>query len=280
MRSEALRTFLSQASDLNRNLTQALFVNEQFFIDHEAQLDGNPRTLTSEQFDDNPYREQFNWRLGELISERHALEAFLFKSTFVFLYSAFDAFTEELYVFTCTILHKQRHEGHDSWIGACFQTLGTTSEKKLESEVLSTLEYMRWRRNRLVHNDGSPSQDLRGLIKNKGTDLDRWWTGKLGSLKRLSFANEETKTFSQDELIDLIRVYREMANLIDSVVLDRLGTDLILEHLSREFKEHFGNQLKSWERSRRESKFRGYAKHHLGYTPDPEEVSGLDLGGA
>lgn len=139
---------------------------------------------------------------------------------------------------------------------------------------------MRWRRNRIVHNDGSPSQDLRGLIKNKGSNLNKWWDSRLGSLEKLDFSDEETETFSQDELIDSIRVYREMAHLIDSIVLDYLQTDVVLEYLNREFEEHFGNQLQSWERSRRESKFRGYAKHRLAYTPDPEELTRLDLGGA
>lgn len=280
MRSEALKTFQKQASDLNRSLTQALFVNEQFFLDHEDQLNRNPSALTSEQFDENPYREQFNWRLGELNSERSALEAFLFKSTFVFLYSSFEAFIEELYVFIRAVQGKQRCQGHDSWIAASFGTLGTKSEEELEDELLSTLKYARWRRNRLVHNDGSPSQDLRSLIKNEGSDLDQWWTRKLGSLEKLSFANEETETFSQDELIDLIRVFRETTHVIDSVVLDYLRTDLVLEHLNREFEEHFGNQLKSWPRSRRESKFKGYAEHRLAYTPEPEELTRLDLGGA
>lgn len=279
MHSEPHGVFLAETSDINRSLTQSLFVNEQFLIDHAAQLNDNPEVLTSDHFSSNPYRRQFNWALGKLGDERSVLESFLFRSTFVFVHSAYDVYTEKLYSFVRTAQELDRQGGNESQLSATFSSLGTSAEAELPPEALLTLDYLRWRRNRLVHNDGSPSQQLSSLIKNHGARLDEFWSDTLNGLPSLSFTDLSTTDFTQDETIDLIRVFRRLADQVDEAVLAKLGTTALLDFLRREFIAHHGAKLNGWDRERQLRKFRGYALTRLKLEVPPQQIEEIDFSG-
>ena len=141
-----------------------------------------------------------------------------------------------------------------------------------------TMTYLRLRRNRLVHNDGTPSQKLASVIRNKGKSLNTFWSGRLGHLDGLDFKDSATGDFDLPEVIDLIRVIRALADAVDSVVCSLLEPAAVLRYLNETFEAEYGGRLRSLKRERREIKFTNWVFARFNFRPDPDSIVKLSLG--
>ena len=106
-------------------------------------------------------------------------------------------------------------------------------DKNLFSEEgLLTLDYIRLKRNRLIHSNAENiSKSLNGIIKQHGDDLNRYWNNILPSkLQGIDFSdklNVNIMTFSS--IIDIINIIRGISLEIDKLVINKLTSIAIVE---------------------------------------------------
>lgn len=280
MRTRLLQKFLSETSEINRYVTLALFINTQFFDDYREALEDNPELMTSEAFPGNRFREQYNMRLEEVSGDKQYYERFLFSTSFVFIYSAFRIYSDDLFGFGRDVNREKIENQKDSKLKSLFYELGNGLKEEMGAEIFDTLEYIRHLRNRHVHGEGKPSERMWKIIRREGEALNKYWEGELdGELHRLDFSDSATETIGLWELIDHIRVLRRIAKLIDTKILSILGKEQVLEHVAHVFIDEFQDDIKSLNEDRIESKFEGFAAQELGISRTEVKEMGVDIPG-
>lgn len=280
MRTKILQKFLRETSEINRYVTLALFVNTQFFEDHEKSLQTDSGLMTSEAFPENEFRDQYNVRLEEVREDKQYYERFLFSTSFVFIYSAFRIYSKSLFKFAGDVKGDELEDQKDSKLKSLFDEVGDGLREEMGAEIFATLKYIRHLRNRHVHGEGKPSQGMRNIIRREGQALNNYWEGELdGKLQRLDFSDLATETIDLWELIDYIRVIRRIAEEIDRKILSILEKEQIIEHVARIFEHEFQDDIKSLTEDRVESKFAGFAAQELGISRDEVKEMAVDIPG-
>jgi hypothetical protein len=125
------------------------------------------------------------------------------------------------------------------------------------------MDYIRLRRNCLVHADGRPSSKLLTLIKTNGQQLNRYWQGTSVQLNIIDFSACDIGQFEEREIIDGILILRTLTKKIDQAVLTRLRKDDILAYILRDFQRDFAEAIKSKLRRRLENMFASIAKRRF-----------------
>jgi hypothetical protein len=144
MRTEKFRDFDRKLSTINKNFSHGLFLSEQFLVDNAQLIADSGEAFSRDIYTNNSYREKFNYRLASLPEHIKEYQKASFISFYVFIYSAFDLYIEDLaklmHLILPTVWHKSDKE---NFLNALFRYLN-------QSEI-DTLDYVRLRRNCLVH---------------------------------------------------------------------------------------------------------------------------------
>lgn len=264
MRTEEFKDFDTKLSTINKNFSHGLFLTEQFLIDNAQLIAENDEALSGDVYTSNRYREKFNYRLKSLPEEIKEYQKASFISFYVFMYSAFELYIEDLATLVANFLPTGLHKSDkENFLDAIFRSLGTNSNQYLNTNETDTSDYIRLRRNCLVHADGRPSAKLLTLMKTRGQQLNRYWQGTQVQLNVIDFSAINIGQFEAREIIDAILILRTLAKKIDQAVLSRLRVDDILAYILREFQRDFAKDIKSKPRRRLENMFASIAKRRF-----------------
>ena len=130
------------------------------------------------------------------------------------------------------------------------------------------MNYIRLRRNRIVHQSVGTQGKILGIINNNGTDLNKYWDKHLHKGRYcIDFKrkDKEIDYFERLELFDLLFIIRQLASKIDSVVLNNLDRQKILEYIYQKFEEDNFKNIKNHRIDRIKNKFIKYCKVEYGF---------------
>jgi hypothetical protein len=261
MRTEELRDFDKRLSAINKNFAHSLFLSEQFVIDNSELISSNPEALSGKVYTNNPYSKSFNYRLKDIPEAINDYRDSAFTSFYLTIYSTFDLYVENLFTLVSAILPKSwRRPDNTPTLYAIFLYLGSIITNHIDQNELETLDYIRWRRNSLVHADGKPSPSLSGVIKNKGRKLNLYWQNAGIKLTAVDFASKRIDQFHSREIVDIIQLLRAVAKKIDQEALTLLKKANILDYILRDFKVDFAKEINERPRARVENIFAAIAK--------------------
>ena len=264
MRTEEFRDFDKKLSTINKNFSHGLFLSEQFLIDNAQLIADSGEAFSRDVYTSNSYREKFNYRLKSLPKEIKEYQKASFISFYVFMYSAFELYIEELATLVNNILPTGLHKSDKkNFLEAIFRSLGTNINHHLNKSEIDTMDYIRLRRNCLIHADGQPSPKLLNLMITKGQQLNRYWKSTRVQLNIIDFSAIDIGQFEEREIIDSILILRELAKKIDQAVLSRFRKEDILAYILRDFQKVFAEAIKSKPRRRLENMFASIAKRRF-----------------
>ena len=239
MKTPGLKDLYITLSELNNSFTHYSLVWNQFGLDYAEIFKNNPKTLTKDYFTENPYKRKHNIKFGELEAEHHKTHETLIKGIFLLIYTHFEGYLKDLIIFSTKVddtiipIENKVENGEEDFmlIDKIFNRIGI--DKNLFSEEgLLTLDYIRLKRNRLIHSNAENiSKSLNGIIKQHGDDLNRYWNNILPSkLQGIDFSdklNVNIMTFSS--IIDIINIIRGISLEIDKLVINKLTSIGIVE---------------------------------------------------
>ncbi len=264
MRTEELKNFKERLSAINRNFSHGLFLSEQFLIDNSELLKSESEALSREIYIKNSYRAHFNYKLKDIPEEIKEYQKSTFISFYVFMYSAFELYIENFSIFIGEIMkNKVKKINNISELECVFIYFGKNIRTYINPEELETLDYIRLRRNCLVHANGKPSKILIRLITTKGHQLNAYWQNTRIKPNTIDFSSVQIEQFSEREIIDSIMILRELASKIDQKVLSFLGKKRIIDHVLCDFKVNFAKDIREKPRTRIESMFANIVKRRF-----------------
>ncbi len=209
MRTEEFRDFDRKLSTINKNFSHGLFLSEQFLIDNAQKIVDSGEAFSRDEYTRNSYREKFNYRLKSLPDEIKEYQKASFISFYVFMYSAFELYIEELAEFVKNILPTDLHKSNkENVLEAIFRSLGTNINQHLNKSEIDTMDYIRLRRNCLIHADGKPSPKLLNLMHTNGQQLNEYWKSTRVQLNIIDFTAIDIRQFEEREIIDSILILR------------------------------------------------------------------------
>ncbi len=271
MKTVELRTFHKSISELNNSFTHYSFVWNQFSIDYEKILKEKPERLTKDYFDTNPYKRKHNIRFGELSSEHSKTHESLVKGIFLLIYTHFEGYLKELLQFAKSVdpkiepLESKIEDSEDDFmlIDKVLNRIEVNKDQ-LQSELELTLDYIRLKRNRLIHsNADNISKSLNDLIKTNGKKLNKYWNSRLPSeLQGIDFKNKDNANeLSFSIIIDVINMFRGISNEIDRLVIEKLTLESIIDGLIiPKFKDEQREKINGIKTDRMVSKFKKYCQ--------------------
>lgn len=283
MKTIELRFFYKTLSELNNSFTHYSFVWNQFRIDYSNVLKKNPETLTKDYFEINPFKRKHNIKFNELDKEHSKTNESLIQGIFILIYTHFESYLKDLLLFSKSVddsiesLEAKLDDIENDYmlIDKVFNRIGA-EKNQLQSELRFTLDYIRLKRNRMIHsNSENISNSLSDLIKSEGKTLNEYWNSKLPSeLQGIDFNNKDNAnelTFSI--VIDIINIFRGVSNEIDKIVTERLTANKITEKLIiPRFKTSIGKKINGIKEEKVISKFVKYCQSEYSLTIDDEQI--------
>lgn len=271
MKTVELRTFHKSLSELNNSFTHYSFVWNQFSLVYEKILKEKPEILTKDFFDTNPYNRKHNIRFGELDIEHSKTHESLIKGIFLLIYTHFEGYLKDLLQFARTVdpniesLGSKIEDTEDDFklIDKLLNRI-EVSKNQLQSELELTLDYIRLKRNRLIHsNADNISRSLNDLIKANGKKLNDYWKSRLpGELQGIDFkSRDNANELSFSIIIDVINIFRGVSNDIDQLVIAKLTLESIVDRLIiPKFKNEQKKKINGIKTDRLVSKFKKYCQ--------------------
>lgn len=269
MKTTELREYYRILSELNNSFTHYSLVWNQFSIDYAEILTNIPDTLTKDYFENNPYKRKHNIKLGELEAEHNKTHDTLIKGIFLLIYTHFESYLKGLLIFSNKVDDSiqplesklENIEDDSLLVDKVFNRIGI-DKNNLANIVSSTLDYLRLKRNRLIHSNAENiSKSLNTIIKNQGVDLNNYWNSKLPSkLQSLNFSEKENANeLSFNIIIDIINIFRGISSEIDKIVINKLTTIRIAEKIIiPAFMDMQGKKINGFKSQRLENKFKRY----------------------
>ena len=283
MKTIELRDFYKELSELNNSFTHYSFVWNQFSIDYSEVLKKNPETLTKDYFDGNPFKRKHNIKFSELNKEHSKTNESLIQGIFLLIYTHFESYLKNLLLFAITVentiepLDSKIEDVDNDYmlIDKVFNRVGA-DKNLLESDLIYTLDYIRLKRNRLIHSNAENiSNSLNDLIKTKGKALNKYWNKKLPSeLQGIDFNNKNNAnelTFSI--IIDTINVFRGISLDIDKIITEKITEKRTIEKvIIPKFKQTIGKKINGLKTERVISKFVKYCQSEYSLEVNNEQI--------
>lgn len=279
MTSLFLKEFRTKLSELNNTVSHYIFIWEQFHEDHKNTLKSKAEELVTTAFPANKNSQQFNVKLGTLTSTDIKTYNLILKSLFLFAYTEFEIYLKSIYEFsrkinpslpTLSLREKMPDE--------VLNLLNIDIETTLEREEILTFDYIRLRRNRFVHSAGETKGDLADLIRNKGHLLQKFWNKKLkNGMFGIDFQSSSTELFTNEELFDLINIWRALVGKIDTLICSQMNRKELILQLKRDFSTNNKLKIKAWSNERKSDKFCQYCNFLFNLSLKSEEITNLDF---
>lgn len=249
MRSEQLAKFHNDISTLNTHYSHFLFINEQFFLDHNSDMEESPGLLTEEIFSSNQFASQFKVRLEHLRARVEETKGFITRSLFLLSFFHFEIYLKDVYYFAKSLIKDLPELKHKVSVITELQTsINPVGQGFLSQKEMDTADYFHLLRNALVHRDISriSQGDLLDFIKANGKSLNRFWQESPLKLFAWNFTSkeEELTSFSHHKVIDVLNILRRLAERFDYAMMSTIGSDKLQASLVAEFWEKYAH-LKS-----------------------------------
>lgn len=284
MKTKQLGILLQELSNLNNSFTHYFFVWTQFGLDYKHVIASERANLTSTTFPANHFSKKHNIELAKLDEEHVKTNNTLLNGIFTLIYSSFENYLNDIYSLAKNIdsslpeLNEGKFENDDILILKVFNRLKINQEK-VESKYLMTLDYIRLKRNRLIHQSSSNiSRSLRDIINKKGAGLNAFWNEILPkALQGIDFMNNENANkITYNILIDTLNIIRGIANYIDKLVLDTFQqSEFLIKEVLVEFRRINGYNKYSLADDRNKRKFLGFCKFEYGFEPNDNDLQAI-----
>jgi predicted ThiF/HesA family dinucleotide-utilizing enzyme len=284
MKSQPLKRFHKSLSYLNNAFTHYFFVWTQFNTDYSNPISKGKKELTVDFFKENPFSPKHRIRLNLLPVEHEKANETLLHGIFILILSHFEEYLKEAHGFARKIdeaivaLDQGTFENDDLIIEKVLNRVGI-AKASLSPEFLDSYDYLRFKRNRLIHKSSENiSRTIRGLINNKGKGLNDFWDNQLPKGRQgIDFTNKEAvDNLEFDTLIDLLNMLRGISDAIDQVIIQKLGADNILQkEIIPTFMEERKLKPKRLAEKRILKNLEGYCKSVYNYATDATHLKNV-----
>lgn len=291
MKTKQLLEFEKKLSTLNDRYAHYLFVWNQFNIQNENLFNNTPDKLTTEIFPKNVSSKQFNVKIDYLVESHEETQNFILNSLFILSYSIFERYLIEVHKFAKSLDDSilelnQKLEGLDNASDDTEDNV--TFDKfinrlnldidKIDNEEKYTLDYIRLRRNRIIHDSLSTQGKILNIISHNGTKLNTYWNSNLRKGRyQIDFSLKDISTFNKLELFDLLNIIRKITLKIDTLVTNKIGGNLLLELMLNEFIEEHQTKIKNLKIERIKKKFSGYCQSKYSCDIDISRINEADF---
>lgn len=287
MRTEQLKYFEENLSELNDCYSHYIFVWEQFSIDQFDNLKKHSQKLTTEIFDKNCNSRQFNVSLDYLDSSHNDTQNLILKSIYQLAYGYFENYLIRLHQFGQSLNDEvldlqQKLEAEDiedkKIFEKFFNRLGIDIEKSFEPLEIKTLDYIRLRRNRITHRATTAQGLLLDIVNNHGNKLNEYWDERLKNKRyKIDFSRKTVDDFDKLELFDFLNIYRKFAAKIDQLFINKIGQLTLTNYILDEFLSANDKSIKGFKDDRKKAKFKMYCKVEFGYNISDYELEEIEL---
>lgn len=285
MRTKNLLEFKKEVSQINNYQSQIKFVFEQFQIDNKDKFEKGKEDIvrySSKIYESNKYAEEFNVEFQDIFTQLSDTKNFIFKSIYVFLYSRFEIFLRNEYFIAKYELNLEIPEMGKFKIP---ETFFEQLEVNILEELMTTFEYLRLRRNAIVHRTESKvaQGEISAFIKSNGKKLNNFWSKKTNfadvkgvAIKKINFLDTSLENFQEAEVIDVFNLYRVLSEVIDKTFVEKFNRDKWLEFLGSKFKQQISTDKKTSLISEKEIKW--FAHELLNMSLTNEEITKIYRG--
>ena len=275
MKTEQLKDFYQSLSELNNSFTHYNFVWNQFNIDYLDIIKNNPEIQTNDYFKENPYKRKHNIKFSELENEHKKTDETLINGIFVLIYSNFESYLKNLLDFAISIDSqilkyddKVDSSIEDSIVFDKIINRINIDKTNFRIELLDTLDYLRLKRNRLIHSNAKNiSGTITEMIKTKGITLNNFWNENLPSkLQGIDFHNKDNfYLLNFSIVIDSINALRRIAEEINDAVIEKLTEEKIFEKVIMvSFAKSYGKKINKYQSDTKILKFKSFCKSEFG----------------
>jgi hypothetical protein len=285
MRTEQLKYFEDNLSELNDCYSHYIFVWEQFSIDQADNLKKYSHKLTTEIFNKNSNSRQFNVSLDYLDSSHNETQNLILKSIYQLAYGYFENYLIRLHQFGQSLNPdildlQQKLETEDvddkKIFEKFFNRLGLDIEKSFEPLELKTLDYIRLRRNRITHRATTVQGLLLDIVNNHGQKLNEFWDEHLKNNRyKVDFSRKTVDDFEKLELFDFLNIYRKFAGKIDHLFINKMGQQNLTKYILDKFLKANNKNIRGFKDERKKAKFKMYCKVEFGYNISDYELEGI-----
>lgn len=285
MKTEQLKIFEENLSELNDCYSHYIFVWEQFTIDQADNLKKHSQKMTTDIFDKNSNSRQFNVSLNYLNKSHNETQNLILKSIYQLAYGYFENYLIKLHQFSKNLNPKildlqQKIEIDDiedkKIFEKIFNRIGLDLEKSFEYLELKTLDYIRLRRNRITHRATVVQGLLLEIVNNHGEKLNEFWDEQLKNNRyKIDFSRKAVDDFEKFELFDFFNIYRKIAVKIDGLFISKIGQQNFIKYIFEKFIKTCGKSIKGFKDERKKAKFKMYCKVEFGYIISDYELEGI-----
>jgi len=285
MRTEQLKYFEENLSELNDCYSHYIFVWEQFSIDQADNLKKHSHKLTTEIFNKNSNSRQFNVSLDYLDSSHKETQNLILKSIYQLAYGYFENYLIRLHQFGQSLNPdildlQQKLETEDvedkKIFEKFFNRLGLNIEESFEPLELKTLDYIRLRRNRITHRATTVQGLLLDIVNNHGQKLNEFWDEHLKNNRyKVDFSRKTVDDFEKLELFDFLNIYRKFAGKIDHLFINKMGLQNLTKYILGKFLKANDKNIRGFKDERKKAKFKMYCKVEFGYKISDYELEGI-----
>ncbi|MFA1710252.1 hypothetical protein ACDX66_00885 [Peribacillus frigoritolerans] len=299
VRSPFINNLFSNISQINNNLSFYLFIMEGFEKESIELMQNNPELFLKELYSDNRHSEALNIKGAEFSTHSNVYKNELYKNIYINLYSYMDFYFDSILSLVRKVLTFEgantqiKKEQELSTLQKIIKLLKmTTNDINDFNNLLNTYDYVRFRRNCLMHNAGESTKSLNNIIKTQGNDLTKYWESKLLRKKdsvvedasktktkfnlEYNFFENEISEFTSNEMIALFNVFRKLSTLWDNIIISetvkkhKKGFLLYcISELNNSLKEKNKVGVKSKDF---ESKFKGFTFQLFRYKIKDEDI--------
>lgn len=279
MRTKNLLEFKNEVSKINNYQSQIKFVFEQFRIDNEGKLQierDNEKKFSADIYESNKYSEEFNVETNLIFSQLGDTKRFIFKSIYVFLYSRFEIFLRNEYH---TAKYDLKLDVPEMGKFKIPETFFDNLNISILDELNITFEYLRLRRNALVHRTESKvaQGEISSFIKANGKKLNSFWSEKKKikgvkgiKVKKIDFLDTNLEHFEEEEIIDVFNLYRVISEVIDKTFIEKFRREDWIGYLALKFKQQIENENSG--KSITENEIKWFANEQLNMGLNKEEI--------
>ncbi|WP_278554627.1 hypothetical protein [Elizabethkingia bruuniana] len=290
MKTEQLKNFEANLSELNDCYSHYIFVWEQFSLDQANTIKKYGKKMTTEIFDKNSNSGQFNVSLDYLSQSHDETQNLILKSIYQLAYGYFENYLIQLHKFAQSLdptikdrQQKLENNEADEKTGdiednkvfeKVFNRLKIDIPSSFEPLELKTLDYIRLRRNRITHRATSAEGTIVEITNNYGKKINDFWDNHLRHKRyKIDFSIKRIDNFDKNELFDFLNIYRYIAIKINNLFIEKIGHTVLVEYFFYKFVETHGQKMHNFKDDRKKAKFKMYCKVEFGY-----EISEYELG--
>jgi len=273
MKTRQLSKFYTNISILNNKYAHYLFVWEQFNIDNKGSFINHSDELTTDLFKENKNSKQFNVKIKHLMESHESTQNFILESLFTLSYSFFEKYIEELSKFEKSL---KQEDYNKIKMERLLEELNINTFFSNEEKV--TLDYIRLRRNKIIHDAENTQKILKDIIVRNGKKLNDYWNDELRKGRyEIDFNKQNISFFDKLEFFDLLNILRKISSKIDKLIIEKIGEKVLIKYIKKEFIEENSNKIKVLKETKIQKKFLGYCKSRYSYNIDVKILKQLDF---